>query len=1244
MSNSDSKFQKLTPIKNKDLTIYDDALNFVFSNDEIKNVAISGAYCAGKSSMLESYKEAHPNIRFIHISLAYFEPGVQSNNSGEFSTVVDTSKYSEPVLEGKILNQLIHQIDPENIPQTHFKIKHKLSNDKIIKDTIKIMIFLISIAYIFDFNNWRQYILTLSITSITWLRDLLALITNSVLIFGSGLIIHSILKTQNYKNIFKKMTFQGNEIEIFSENNDESYFDKYLNEVLYLFENSAADVIVFEDMDRYNANQIFEKLREINTLVNNKFSIKEKQKIIRFFYLLRDDIFTSKDRTKFFDFIIPIVPVIDSSNSYDKFIDLFKEGGIINKFKEEFLQGLSLYIDDMRILKNIYNEFIIYYDRLKSTELDSNKLLAIIAYKNIFPRDFSDLQLGRGFVHTLFEKKHDFVKDELIRIDSRIVKIEEKIALTNKEILNSVDELNAAFLKMNRHISDVAGKSESAFGTHTQLIKAIKENLNSVYSISSPYGSRSKIDLSTEFKQLLQNPDYVKRKEAIERKSGNQIEKLKAEIQRLQWQKSVIQYSRLQDVITNENIISVTFKNEIGTENDFKEIKADPYFPLIKYLVRNGYIDETYPDYMTYFYENSLSRIDKIFLRSVMDEKPKEYYYSLKDPQKVLTRLRPIDFEHEEILNFDLLSYLLETKQDNEISLKRFINQLIDNKNYKFIGEFLAIQKNTELFIESINHLWPAIFEGIISESDFSDAQKKQYAIDTLYFSSDADIEALNKDRHLTTFINNFPTFLDINNPNVKKIIADFKLLDVKFASIDYYTVNKELFDAVYRNNHYQLTFEMISLMLEKKYNLTKSDDFKHKNYSLISSKQDEPLVSYVNYNINDYIGIVLENCDELISDDESVALEIINNDEVSTENKEKYICFLQTEIGYIKDVTDKELWSSLLQLKRVKYSEKNILDYFFLSEKGLDSFLVEFINSNGEDLKFDYELINRNYGNNTALNFYQAIVTCNQLSNEKYETILLSLNRCYKSFSFKEVDNEKIMILVKIGVIAMTSENLTFMRENYPEQLMGFIKKNINKYTNEVINEGNFDFDEMLSVLDENVSDKYKINLLEHTSDEISIQGKKYSTAVKKHILEYNLDEADIPFLLNIFPQESQDVKEVIKQISINYISDIIGYKYFVPFELYKELLVSEGLKAEQRMELFALCLPHMDLQQTKESLRILNLSDFLSLFNRKRRKFEINPINKQILAIFKEKNWCSFDIDKDAPSYYRANGRKVE
>lgn len=1239
MSENNYNFQKLTPTKNAELKIYEDALNFVFENDDIKNVAISGAYSAGKSSMIETYKRAHPDVRCLHISLAHFESA--ESGSG------DSTEYSEAVLEGKILNQLIHQIDPDKIPRTNFKVKQKVSAGKIIINTAIITSFLILLAYIGFFNDWSNFV---SALTLKWLKNVLMWTTNSAFLLLSGFLCatifgiatYAIITTQKNRNIFRKVNLQGNEIEIFEEN-DDSYFDKYLNEVLYLFEKSDADVIVFEDMDRYNVNQIFEKLREINTLINYKKN-KEKKTPIRFFYQLRDDIFVSKDRTKFFDFIVPIVPIIDGSNSYDQFIEHFKQGGIFELFDEIFLQGLSLYVDDMRILKNIYNEFVIYHNRIQSIELNSDKLLAIIAYKNIFPRDFSDLQLGMGLVHTLFESKLDFVKQTILSIDNKIRIIEDDIQSTQDETLNNIDELDAAFLKINKYgITDVASKLEDSFDTRALFIRAIKDNPNQVYH--NVYQGRQQINLTTEFNQLQQNAVYLGRKEALERRSDECIEKLKDDIQNLQKHKSIIQNSRLKEIITKGNIdtvFGVNFTNEIGKENKFEEIKASPYFPLVKYLVRNGYMDETYPDYMTYFYENSLSRIDKIFLRSVTDQVPKEYSYTLKNPQFVLRRLRVVDFDHIEILNFDLLCHLLKTKPSNDIYLNSFLQQLMGTKNYKFIGEFLGVQRDTYLFVEAINNIWSSIFQCILTESGFSDAQNRKYAIDTLYYSSDADIEALNENGCLSTYISGCTTFLDIATPNINKIIGGFSLIGVRFAWIDHVVSNKDLFSAVYKNNLYKLTFDLISLIMEVVYGFAESSDFNSKNYTLVTSKLEEPLVQYVDENIDQYVSIILDNCCECINDEESAALTILNNPEVNSDYKKKYINFLQTVIERIESVLDKELWNLLLQAKLVNYSESNILNYFFLRENGLDSLLIQFINDFNYNLIFDTDTIDSNFGENSTSNFFNAIAVCNELTNERYEAFLQALSMNYNSFSKTGIADDKVQILIKLNIIRMADPVLIFTREHYPNQLMLFITHNIDQYTEDVINKENFVLNEMLLVLEENVDDEYKVKLLEFTTDKLSLKQKKYSDEVKLHILNHNLDVNDIPFLLICYPEESVGVKSAIKSISIEHTADIVTKQYSIPFELLSDLFASNQLAREIKRELFALCLPDMNEAQANEYLCTLQMNDFLSLFSRKRPKFEVNRINEQILTIFKNKHWLTtFYIDKDKPDYYRANGR---
>lgn len=129
----DLRFQKLTPLADADISIYEEAIDYTFQNADIKNVAISGVYGAGKSSVLESYQTKHPEYSFLPISLAHFHDPEQESNAQSMSV-------KEVVLEGKILNQLIHQIPAENIPQTNFKVKRKADVGQSIRMTIFISI------------------------------------------------------------------------------------------------------------------------------------------------------------------------------------------------------------------------------------------------------------------------------------------------------------------------------------------------------------------------------------------------------------------------------------------------------------------------------------------------------------------------------------------------------------------------------------------------------------------------------------------------------------------------------------------------------------------------------------------------------------------------------------------------------------------------------------------------------------------------------------------------------------------------------------------------------------------------------------------------------------------------------------------------------------------------------------------------------------------------------------------------
>lgn len=1179
-------FERLTPIDNMDLDVYEEAIDYVFDNSDVKNVAISGAYSAGKSSVLASYKKRHNDLRFLHISLAHFKSPDQE----------DETEVKESVLEGKILNQLIHQIPSDKIPQTNFRVKKRISPASIIIKTLETIALLTAIIYFVFFDSWKSYV---SALPDNWLKSILELSANSYALMVDGIIIialssfliYGLIKIQKNKNVIRKLNLQGNEIEIFEES-DDSYFDKYLNEVLYLFENVDADVIVFEDMDRFNANKIFERLREVNTLANIQLQ-KESKKILRFFYLLRDDIFISKDRTKFFDYIVPVVPVVDSSNSYDQFISHFKKGGLFEKFNESFLQGLSLYIDDMRLLKNIYNEFVIYYNRLNITELDCNKMLAIISYKNLFPRDFADLQLNQGFVYTLFNSKEQFIVEEVKRLSEKVSEIGHKIDSAKNEHLKTIKELDAAF----------EDKKPIDYWNRKQELSAADKK------------------------------DYADRKQAIESRLNNTIPDLESEKSSLEQELILTQNKPLCDIITRDNInkiFSITSTNEIGTVTYFNEIKSSEYFDLLKYLIRNGYIDETYADYMTYFYENSLSRIDKTFLRSITDKKAKEYTYKLKNPKLVVSRLRLVDFDQEETLNFDLFTYLLQTSRIDYV--ERLIDQLKGTKNFKFIGAYFDTTVELSAYIKHLNMRWSEVFSTALSERLLTENQIRRYSITSLYYSDDDIIELVNKDNCLCNYISNARDYLAIDNPKINRLIHCFTLLGVCFIGFDYAELNKDLFHAVYEGSLYEINAENLQLIQREILGAKNEDDFFHKNYTLLCSHPDSAITQYVNQNINEYFDVILQISGGTILDDENVAIVALNNANLTTEHKQSYISALRTTITSIKEIADSSLWSSLLDADIVQYSEYNIMDCF--NAVKLNESVISYINRCDIDLNFS----KTEYDEDTKGKLFDSVIICNDIDNSKYKQILVSLKFIYDNFDIAKISDDKITILIDTDIIRMTADNLKFMRENYLNRKVYFIRKNIEKYI-DIVDETLFSREELLEILTWDISDKLKIKLLELSDDEISVIGKNYSPVVCLHILNNNFSESDLPDLFSSFEQWDNSVQAKIFEYAIRSIVSIIADPKSTSEKLKNNLFHSDKVNRDAKIDLLIAMIPNLSEDNIKEILTLLNLTDYLKIFDtRSRPKFEINDENEKLLTAFKEANMIdNYEESSEKEGYYK-------
>ncbi|WP_370578476.1 hypothetical protein ABX014_21160 [Snodgrassella alvi] len=1249
------KYQKLTPYIEVDFKeskkAFDKAFDYVFQHDDVRNIAISGAYGSGKSSLIESYEKylqttntnRKPVRKFLHISLAHFR--TENNHLSEVLNKEANSKNENnelSILEAKILNQLIHQISAEQIPQSNFAVKRITSKRDLLAITVSSIIFLLFMLDIIFSATWKEFVLSLEYSG---LKDLLLGLTTKIFLLSSAIwsmglfaiFLYYIIKIQKYKNIFRKLKFQGNEIEIVTESSD-SFFDKYLNEVVYLFANADVDVIVFEDIDRFDNVRIFERLREINKLTNNQLKQYQKKetKILRFFYLLRDDIFCTKDRTKFFDFIIPVVPVVDGSNSYDQLITILKIYIDGNKIENGFLEGISLYIDDMRLLKNICNEFHLYYSNINNNdklELNANKMFAIIVYKNLFPLDFTLLQMNQGFVFYIFNNKPLYTKNEKDKL------------LENIENCNlKIENIESNYHKSKEEIIDKYRKERNQV-----------RNMHNYNHLERADEKIKVLDDQEQFELDCCQSEYKKNIELINKEKEN-----------IQKEISQLPSKKLKYILNKTNIDQIfdeypSNSNNIEKNRKALEIKNSPYFSLIKYLIRNGYIDETYADYMTYFYPNSLTITDRNYLRSIMDEIKKKYEYKLNNPKLVIGKLQQqIDyFSKPEILNVDLVNYLLTYSENYTEELKAILCQFSVVENIKFINVFwpASSKENLQKFVNLVNEYLPEFFKIAVNSTIDLNHILKDFSLITLYCLSPEIIIKINEyDNCLSNYIANSSDYLNIADPDIEQLIEQFKFLDIKFTQINYETANKDLFNEVYDNSLYELNFANIKLMLSIQYSIIDEQDIIHRNYTCVQNKHDSPLADYIAQNIDVYLHLILANCKQKISDNETEVLYLLNHDDISQEHKLEYIEYLQTPITSLDKVENTELWQKLLCLGKLAYNEENILCYFQHikeTDESVDENLIEFINSN--ETRLDFKGDSKDEDEEVKGEFFDVIIINQKINNHKYNEILSTLGFHYKYFDIENIAINKFKILVDDKIIHLNYDKykkesrstLDFIKLNYDnEAILYFIQKNLTDYL-DLIEEDNklFDYEEALSLINKPVDDDSAIRLLKCTDNPVSIWKQNFSPAVMVYVLEYNFNKDDLVNLIKDYDKYSEDIQNLIVEQSIkNCELIVIKRDTDIADNLLNKLFISEKLEENKKIDLFIQALPYkyMHVAERSQALKSMQLGEFNKIWNRGTPKIKCCDEYSRLLSALKEQGLIQdFCVDNKQENYYQITKR---
>lgn len=1031
-------------------------------------IAFTGRYGIGKTSIINAIiNKLGSDYRYIKISLGNYKHMADDSADGS-EDLPESVNFDINEIETKILQQIIYTTNESELPMSRFKrIKYVSKVRKGILAFVSLLIMGLIFVYC---NSFYDFLLGKMYDSINNIFNnaLVSNIFKYSLLMGIFFIIWRFMIFITIK--LNVLTFKYKNLEItISKDDGKSVFNKYLDEIVYFFKQTKTRILVIEDLDRYGNSslEIFKKLKELNYLLNSNKTIKNYGGVT-FIYALRDDLFkNNEDRVKFFDTIIPVVSKFSAQNSREYIMELYKE--FKEKYKEitideKLLRIISYYINDRRLLLNIFMEFKTYIDVLKENQaINSTELFAVICYKNINPSDYEKRLSYKGDLYNIFSNKDKFINILNNELISKNKNINDEIDEMKKfQRLNLVD-IKKAFildvLKMNRTQTDINNikvmLNDREYSYENFMNKDVDyQQMNNSKIRLKLWNSflNINIELLEEFKEKIKcnGYDFNSKREEIEKNIAL------IELNESKSLEEILNDDALFDSIDDDKLKNL-FKNK-----------------LLISLTKNGFIKENYEKNISFFKNGDLTSEDFKFLISIDTNDKLEFDYKINNVAEVAKQIDSKSFEKECILNNYICDYLINltsksTKRNN--FFKQFIS--INEYKLKFLDNFLEYKESS--FIKLLNAVKSSDLLIKVIQDNSVIRDKKRWVkliLENLIIDDNADVVI-----EFKNYIeNNFEilNIIKINDTSIENILLIKPCLD------DYSRINADMIEELYNFGVYDYNISFYKKLCEL-YDIDYDDVRKSFIDTIVNidalKKFKDGIVKTIKFSdVYQGMGIYQSTSNAIVI--------LLNDENIIEENKKIIIDKEENKIENLDEVVDCDLWDYIITSEKCVFNMKNLLVYYD-NKKEVNDNVVSMINSMS-----NYNAVN----NDIFKELEKEIMYTEGNSITKLDTIADNFD-----YSIQEIDSEDnvndalLSLLVAKNKVELNKNTYDYLLNNeMKEELNLIVYNNINDYL-EIIDDVEIDKDNIDYVLNSDVDlgvklrliDKIDINTIESTSAE---------------------------------------------------------------------------------------------------------------------------------------------------------------
>lgn len=1022
----------------KDKEAYQSVLdiNERLQKKDATNIALTGPYGSGKSSILYTLKEDYPEYHYLDISLATLKPLKEASSEkdlieeseekeGHLKKNVQTKSKEKQereqeeeeeekqpsgqnidrLIEYSILQQLIYREKQKTLQNSRFKRIYQLPHVKIRNITLSVILAIIAVIVVFEPGFVRVEWLCRFLGK-TWLNivgDILGIV---YLLLFTYKVIFEIVPAISASRL-NKLNLKDGEIEIVK---NTSIFNKHLDEILYFFEQTQYDVILLEDLDRFESTEIFLKLRELNLMLN---ASKVVNRTIVFIYAVRDDMFQDEGRVKCFDYISTVIPVINPSNAKSKLKEELEKRGVY-EIKEACLRELGFFMHDMRLLKNIANEYVQYRARL-SKGISCDKLLGMIVYKNYYPQDFSDLHDGKGVVYELLNLKDAFVAARIDKLEVENKEKQETRAVYLKERHLKEKELRRLYVEAyrdkvgNNALSLKAGDGMYGF-SNIAADEKLFEKLIADPNVTFSYNTITTYPVRTVQKTVVLPFTEIEKCVDDSLSYRDRIDALRNGFASLE--DGVMVDIRKED-IRSQTLSQIMSEIDYASFEEYQELKVPA---MIEYLVSHGYIDENYYDYISYFYGNFIDPHDWEFVLDLKLFKAHSYDFHVNSVVACLEEIPPLVYRKSAILNVDIMDYLASHSSDNSNRRRMLlmIRTALTEKKYDFLEAYYQIGKQQDIMFDCLfgqhKDLWK-IFEKNDDEkhslklSWFKYAEKEQRCDESQKWLS-ANFGFIT-DNLLEIDENQWVSLIQKGNYVFEELNG----------------VSNELLKTVADKNAYKITRHNVETLVASLLDMNAGPI----SYRLVLETKHEALINRVEENLGECMKSIFA-APESERESEAAIIGILQSHEAVEEDKIAYLKKQYNKID-LEELEHNEDKALALKSDVVAVTWGNVIHYMNeVSEHKTDDVLTTYVEIHADTLAGEEVPKDPNENARMLLREY---VASDRLSLNAYESILDRFKHWYYT-NVPIIQEERVSLMIDRGMVHFTDENTAILQENY--------------------------------------------------------------------------------------------------------------------------------------------------------------------------------------------------------------------